>query len=77
MKFEEHFKYGDPKAPWKPNLLTALLQLLFLPIAWLLMILIGILIMLLEIATVSSMHITFSAISKPIQMPDRSIRTLS
>lgn len=71
---DHHLRYGKENEPWKPNFLTALLQLLFLPIFWILLLFITYLIVLLDLVSVGSMHITFTAVSKKIQMPDGSIR---
>lgn len=74
MKIESHLKYGEQSNPWKPTLLTAILQWIFLPIVILLTWIIGALAVLLDLASVGSMHITFTAISKKVQMPDGTIK---
>jgi len=68
-----HLKYGKEDEPWKPNLLTAVLQLVLAPVAFLLGILIAILIVVYDFLGMGSQHIVFRATPKKIEMPDGTI----
>lgn len=77
MKIESHLKYGDESKPWKPNLLTAILQIVLSPVVLLLSWIIMALVVLLDLASVGSMHIVVKATPKKILMPDGSIKNSS
>ncbi len=66
-------KYGDKNSTWKPNLLTAILQILLSPVAFVLSIIICVLAIVLDMVTMGSQHIMFSSTPKKIEMPDGSI----
>lgn len=74
MKIETHLKYGDGDEPWKPNLLTAILQIILAPVVLLLSWLIMALVVVLDLASVGSLHIVLKATPKKILMPDGTVR---
>ena len=77
MIIQSNLKYGEADKPWKPNLLTAILQLLFFPIVLVLMYIIMALIVLLDLLACGSIHCIFKATSKNVQMPDGSIKIIN
>lgn len=74
MKIETRLKYGDEGTPWKPNLLTAILQIVFAPLAFVVGLLFALLAVLYDFLTMGSQHLTIRAVPKKIQMPDGTIR---
>ena len=74
MKVEAQLKYGAEEEPWKPNLLTAILQVVLSPFSLLTVAVISVLVVVYDFLTMGSQHVVFRATPKKIQMPDGSIR---
>ena len=74
MKVQAQIKYGKEEDPWKPNLLTAFLQLVLAPFSLATMALIMGLVFVYDFLTMGSQHVVLNATPKRIQMPDGSIR---
>ena len=75
MEIKARVKYGSEDEPWRPNLLTAILQLVLAPISIAVWFVILLLVVLYDLLTVGSQHVVMYATPKKVQYPDGSIRT--
>ncbi len=74
METRIEIKYGVKDSYWKPNLFTALGQIVFLPVSWALSLLLSVVVVLLDLAQMGSHYIEVRMTPKDILMPDGSIR---
>lgn len=74
MELKTELKYGVETDAWEPDLLTAILQIVFSPLAFVLGLVLAALVVLLDFLQMGSNHIVLRSTPKPIRMPDGEIR---
>lgn len=75
MEIKAEYRHGEEDTPWRPNLLTAILQIVLFPVAILVYFIAAALLVLYDFLSMGSQHIVLRATPKKILMPDGTIRS--